>query len=189
MINRDGGNLVMKKQITIFLSIIAFLYFNSEMVMADNYVKTGQWSYFSDTVMGGISEGNARFENDGTNKILRLTGEVSTENNGGFVQVRLAVPEDITANKKGIKLKIKGNGENYYLHIRNSSTKLPWHYYQQAFSTDDTWKEVQLPFENFKKSSSLMWSKMKQSTIKTIGIVAYGKDHTADVSIMSFVFY
>ena len=189
MCNCDGGNLVIKKHTTIFLSIIAFLYVNCGMAMADDYVKIGQWSYFSDTVMGGISEGNARFENDGTDKILRLTGEVSTENNGGFVQVRLVVPEGITKNKKGIKLKIKGNGENYYLHIRNSNTKLPWHYYQQAFATDDTWKEVQLPFGNFEKSSSLMWSKMKHSTIKTIGIVAYGKDHTADVSIRSFTFY
>ena len=31
--------------------------------MADNLIKTGQWAYFADTVMGGNSEGPAPFEN------------------------------------------------------------------------------------------------------------------------------
>jgi hypothetical protein len=30
---------------------------------------------------------------------------------------------------------------------------------------------------------------MKKNTIKTIGIVAYGKDHTADISVKSLEFY
>jgi hypothetical protein len=30
---------------------------------------------------------------------------------------------------------------------------------------------------------------IKQATIKTIGIVAYGKDHTADISVISLEFY
>ena len=33
--------------------------------MADNIIKTGQWSYFADTVMGGVSEGAAKFEDQG----------------------------------------------------------------------------------------------------------------------------
>ena len=181
--------MINKKNINAFALVGSFLILTCGGALADNLIKTGQWSYFSDTVMGGVSEGSASFKNSGSEKFLRLTGEVSTENNGGFVQVRSAVPQGIAKAKTGIKIKVKGNGEQYYLHIRNSSTQLPWHYYQQGFDAKDTWQEIILPFDLFEKSSSLMWSKMKESTIKTIGIVAYGKDHTADVSIMSLEFY
>ncbi|MFB0994623.1 MAG: CIA30 family protein, partial [Paracoccaceae bacterium] len=77
----------------------------------------------------------------------------------------------------------------YYLHIRNSGTRKPWHYYQKGFDTTSTWEEIKLPFESFMKSSSSLRTAIKQSTIKTIGIVAYGKDHTADISVMSLEFY
>ena len=103
--------------------------------------------------------------------------------------MRSSVPWALAKGKTGIKLKVKGNGETYYLHIRNSSTRLPWHYYQQGFDTTNTWQEIELPFQSFVKSSSLMRTVIKQATIKTIGIVAYGKDHTADISVISLEFY
>ena len=160
-----------------------------DTAMAENLIKTGQWSYLADTVMGGVSEGSAEFINSGSDKTIRLTGEVSTANNGGFIQVRSSVPWELAKGKIGIRLKIKGNGDQYYLHIRNSSTRLPWHYYQQSFETTATWQEIKIPFQSFIKSSSLMQTVIRQRTIKTIGIVAYGKNHTADLSVISLEFY
>ena len=178
-----------RKMICKLGAIGSLLIFICGGTLADNLIKESQWSYFSDTVMGGVSEGKASFEVSNSERFLRLTGVVSTKNNGGFVQVRSIVPSGMAKAKTGIKMKVRGNGEIYYLHIRNSSTQLPWHYYQQGFNTTDTWQEVILPFKSFEKSSSLMWSKMKESTIKTIGIVAYGKDYKADISVMSLEFY
>ena len=126
---------------------------------------------------------------NGSEKFIRLIGEVSTANNGGFIQVRSLIPWEVAKGKTGIKIKVKGNGEQYYLHIRNSSTRLPWHYYQQGFETTSTWREIKLPFQFFKRSSSVLRNLVKQSTIKSIAIVAYGKDHTADISVMSLEFY
>ena len=157
--------------------------------MAKNLVQTSEWSYQADTVMGGVSEGSAEFKGNGSDKFIRLVGEVSTANNGGFIQVRSAIPWEIAKGKTGIKIKVKGNGEQYYLHIRNSSTRLPWHYYHQGFETTTTWKEIKLPFKLFKRSSSVLRNLVQQNTIKTIAIVAYGKDHTADISVMSLEFY
>ncbi|MDB0052550.1 CIA30 family protein [Ascidiaceihabitans sp.] len=157
--------------------------------MADNIIKTGQWSYFADTVMGGVSEGAAKFEDQGLDQVIRLIGEVSTANNGGFIQVRSPVLWEAAKGKTGIKLTIKGNGDQYYLHIRTANTRLPWHYYQLSFQTNGSWREVRLPFDAFVKSSSLMKTKLNQSKIKTIGIVAYGKDYSADVSVQGLEFY
>ena len=59
----------------------------SEIVTAKNLVEKNNWAYLADTVMGGVSQGRAEFSSDA----LRLTGKVSTENNGGFIQVRTRV--------------------------------------------------------------------------------------------------
>jgi hypothetical protein len=46
---------------------------------------SARWTYFADTVMGGVSTGNATFERDAVGSFVRLSGEVSTDNNGGFI--------------------------------------------------------------------------------------------------------
>jgi len=114
---------------------------------------------------------------------------VSTANNGGFIQVRTVISEQLIKQKVGIKLKVKGNGQEYFLHIRTSNTRLPWHYYQQGFDTTNSWSEIKLPFETFSKSSALLRPTLNPELIKTIGIVAYGKDHLADVSVIELEFY
>ena len=49
------------------------------------------WDYLSDQVMGGVSEGNVLLEKDGDTSFARLIGDVSTSNNGGFIQLRSAI--------------------------------------------------------------------------------------------------
>ena len=176
------------KTITASLFTLLLLLTNGS-AMADNLIKTGQWAYLADTVMGGISEGTAQFEDQGTSQVIRLSGEVSTANNGGFIQVRSPVVWEAAKGKTGIKLMVKGNGELYFLHIRSTNTRLPWHYYQHSFPTNGSWNEVRLPFEAFVKSSAILRSTFNQSKIETICIVAYGKDYTADVSVKSLEFY
>jgi hypothetical protein len=139
--------------------------------------------------MGGISEGTAQFEDQGIDQVIRLSGEVSTANNGGFIQVRSPVLWEAAKGKTGIRLTVKGNGDQYFLHIRSTDTRLPWHYYQHSFQASGAWSEISLPFEDFEKSSSLLRATLGQSKIKTIGIVAYGKDYSADVSVKRLEFY
>ena len=172
------------KTIAASLSIL-FLTLLNGGAMANDLIKTGQWVYLADRVMGGISEGTAQFED----QVIRLSGEVSTANNGGFIQVRSPVLWEAAKGKTGIRLTVKGNGDQYFLHIRSTDTHLPWHYYQHSFQASGAWSEISLPFEDFEKSSSLLRATLGQSKIKTIGIVAYGKDYSADVSVKRLEFY
>ena len=50
-----------------------------------------EWKFQSDQVMGGVSQGDASLVQDGDMFFFRLTGDVSTRNNGGFVQFRSKV--------------------------------------------------------------------------------------------------
>ena len=176
------------KTIAASLSIL-FLTLLNGGAMANNLIKTGQWVYLTDRVMGGISEGTAQFEDQGIDQVIRLSGEVSTANNGGFIQVRSPVLWEAAKGKTGIRLTVKGNGDQYFLHIRSTDTRLPWHYYQHSFQASGAWSEISLPFEDFEKSSSLLRAQLDQGKIKTIGIVAYGKDYSADVSVKRLEFY
>ena len=168
----------------IFYATVLLLAMTSA-VIPKNMVYQNNWAYLADTVMGGVSQGTVNFS-DGA---IRLTGQVSTKNNGGFIQVRTRIDPIEAKGKKGIKIKVKGNGDIYYLHIRNASARLPWHYYTAKFQTNDKWEEVIIPFDEFEKSATLMPKKLKADTIKTIGLVAYGKDHSADVSLANLEFY
>ena len=176
------------KTIAASLSILFMTLLNGG-AMANNLIKTGSWVYLADRVMGGISEGTAQFEDQGIDQVIRLSGEVSTANNGGFIQVRSPVLWEAAKGKTGIRLTVKGNGDQYFLHIRSTDTRLPWHYYQHSFQASGAWSEISLPFEDFEKSSSLLRATLGQSKIKTIGIVAYGKDYSADVSVKRLEFY
>ena len=174
------------KKLLIALSLIVI---GKTQLIAENLIESGRWIYFADNVMGGISEGSSEYVKVASGKAIRLYGEVSTKNNGGFIQVRMPYSIDQLEKYKGIKIKMKGNGDEYFLHLRNRSSRLPWQYYQASFKSEPTWKEVNIPFEQFKRSSNFMKSVFDPSSIKTIGIVAYGKDHTADVMVSELEFY
>ena len=47
-----------------------------------------EWEFISDQVMGGISSGKLDLINSQEESFIRLSGTVSTENNGGFIQYR-----------------------------------------------------------------------------------------------------
>ncbi len=167
------------------LSVTVLILCMSTTTNAKNLVYENNWAYLADTVMGGVSKGSAEFAAGA----IRLTGQVSTKNNGGFIQVRTRIDPSEPRGKIGIKIKVKGNGDVYYLHIRNASARLPWHYYTASFQTSEKWKDIKIPFDKFEKSATFMSRKLKADTIKTIGLVAYGKDHNADVSIANLEFY
>ena len=135
------------------LLTLSFIMIGQIQLHAENLIESGKWIYFADNVMGGISEGASEYVIEPSGKAIRLYGEVSTKNNGGFIQVRMPYSIESATKYEGIKIKIKGNGEEYFLHLRNRSSRLPWQYYQARFKSDTDWTEVKIPFKDFKKSS------------------------------------
>ena len=54
--------------------------------------------------MGGLSFGKVNIEEVKNKKCYKMTGNVTTENNGGFIQIRMAINSSI-ASEKGRKQK------------------------------------------------------------------------------------
>ena len=149
------------------------------------------WQYISDQTMGGVSNGQAVLDKDGDMIFARLTGNVSTANNGGFIQIRtnFSFVDLINTNKdlKGVLLNTKGNGEIYHIFIRTSDTRSYRDYHAATFIAQDQWTIVDLPFSKFKNRFSN--KKLNGNDIRTFGIVAYGRDFQSDVSVSEINLY
>ena len=149
------------------------------------------WQYISDQTMGGVSNGQAVLDKEGDMIFARLTGNVSTANNGGFIQIRtnFSFVNLINTNKelKGVILNTKGNGETYHIFIRTSEDRSYRDFYSATFTANDNWQIVDLPFTKFKHRYSN--KSLNGNDIRTFGIVAYGRDFFSDVSVSEISFY
>ncbi|MCF7956159.1 MAG: CIA30 family protein [Phycisphaerae bacterium] len=144
-----------------------------------------QWQFVADTVMGGKSTGSMEMVSYDEKKCLRMTGDVSLENNGGFIQCRSFLKDGRkmfdASDFDGIKLMVKGNGHKYAVHLRTSRTWLPWQYYEVKFDTSGDWQEILVPFDKFKPYS--LKKALNKGKIKSIAIVAIGEKIKADIYV------
>ena len=184
----------MESRVKILMLSISLMLLNYETSGANTLVEKfenspqSRWVFFADTVMGGKSEGKLVFGSSGSKKFARLSGNVSVENNGGFIQMRSNI-SGVDENGKGIRVKVRGNGEQYYIFLRTSGTILPWQYYKASFPTTGNWTEVKIDFSNFQKSGVFLSKKINPNSIKSVGIVAFGKQFEAQVDICELNFY
>ena len=160
-----------------------------EILLEDNF--SGQpeqrWRFISDRVMGGVSTGKLTFELSDGDIVAHMTGTVSTANNGGFIQFRRNI--QVPKNARGIVLRVRGNDQAYFIHARTRDARVPWHHYRTTFDATSQWRDVNLPFNSFAPSSRGLPGKLRGSFIRSLGIVAYGREHRADIEVKWLAFY
>jgi len=149
-----------------------------------------QWNFITDQVMGGISTGNFIVEKVDGVMCYRMTGDVSTKNNGGFIQIRAKLNPEINSKEyDGVYLKIYGNEKNYNLHLRTELTLAPWQYYSFTFATTKDWREIRAPFKEFQKSNFYQPKSILGQNIKSIGLVAGFDNFKSDICLGEIGFY
>lgn len=148
-----------------------------------------RWRFIADTVMGGASNGNVAFKTEGSRSFAHMTGNVSTKNNGGFIQIRRQLAKPPSNDTEGVRLVVRGNGQPYFLHLRTSGTILPWQYYQARFNTKEDWHEIQIPLARFKRSGWMLKKTVVSKSINSIAVVAFGRDHSADIQVRELGWY
>lgn len=142
-----------------------------------------RWQVFSDRVMGGVSTGRATLGEEAGRRFLRLSGTVSTANNGGFLQARLVLGTALAQDAQGLELTVRGDGQPYFVHLRTSRTRLPWQFYQSSFGTGPGWSDVRLDWASFVPKGRGLGAALVPGEIRSLAIAAYGRDHEADVSV------
>lgn len=103
-----------------------------------------EWFTTNDDVMGGISTSSMQIDTEGNGL---FSGEVSTENNGGFAMTRLRKKLDLTKGIEKIVLRVKGDGKTYQLRIKSDVYQRYW--YVQSFTTTTEWQTITLSLTDF----------------------------------------
>ena len=148
-----------------------------------------RWRFFTDAVMGGVSSGQVVFVQEDGQPHARMTGHVSTANRGGFIQMRLDLASPPPEGTTGVRLVVRGNDQRYFVHLRTAGTVLPWQYYQAGFDVTRSWSEVRLPLAAFVASGALLRTVPRPSSLKSVAVVAFGRDHDAEIEVREMGFY
>lgn len=149
-----------------------------------------EWQLVTDQVMGGISKGELTLDNYNNRNCLRMRGDVTTENNGGFVQIALplSTQDDFDATDyTGVELDVAGNNEAYNIHFRTAGLWCPWQSYRFTFQATTEWKTLRFPFAEIKPYKTN--KRFQQHRLMRIGLVGIGRDFQADLCVASVKLY
>lgn len=158
----------------------------SQPVMADDLDLSPDWEYVADTVMGGVSSGQARRQIVEGRDAVRLTGVVSLENNGGFVQIAFDLADGAVfdvSGYTGIALDVLGNGETYDLRLRTDALTRPWQSFRTDFTAPTEWTTIKVAFMDFQPHRTD--AAFEPARLRRIGILAIGREMDADISVSS----
>jgi len=149
------------------------------------------WRGVSDKVMGGISEAAITHAVISGHPCLHLSGDVKLENDGGFIQATLDLaPSGGTfdaSDYTGVRLIVRGNSEQYSLHLRTPDNVRPWQSYRAHFNAGPDWKTLDLPFSAF--APHRLDAPLDIKLLRRIGLVAIGRAFYADLAIAELGFY
>lgn len=144
-----------------------------------------KWEYVADRVMGGVSKGGMRKEMFRGRTATVLHGDVSLENNGGFVQVAFDLLPDGTGfdarDWDGIAIDVCGNDTIYDLRLRTDQLTKPWQSFRTAFTAKPEWQTLRIPFDAVvsHKTDAIF----DPAQLRRIGILAIGREFTAEVAV------
>lgn len=149
------------------------------------------WRLVSDTVMGGVSRGTLTQEHVLDRPARRMRGQVSLENNGGFVQMAL----DLTSaggacdasDMDGLLLWVCGNDEEYNVHLRTRDLDRPWQSFRASFHAGRAWRQLLLPFRDFTPHRTE--AELRLTQLHRIGLVAIGRPFEADLAMGRLAFF
>jgi hypothetical protein len=149
-----------------------------------------EWRFVADTVMGGVSSGDVTLDSHNDRNCLRMRGNVSTKNNGGFVQISLSLSDSgvfDASDYDGIEFEVSGNSESYNVHLRTTGPWFPWQSYRASFTATPDWQTVRIPFsklEAYKTSQAF-----RQNKLKRVGLLGIGREFQADLCLAAIRFY
>jgi hypothetical protein len=150
-----------------------------------------RWRFFSDQVMGGVSRGSADIAELDGRRALRLRGDVSLENNGGFTQMAIDLGVDggdfDAGDYTGVAVTARGDGKCYAVSLRSADIRRPWQSYRSEFIAADTWTTHYLPFAGFRPHR--IDQPLNLHRLRRLGIIAIGEPGAVDIAVACVTFY
>ena len=169
----------------------------NSMILSDFHTGEGledvgaSWTGFTDRVMGGVSDADFQSETLAGRRCIRLTGQVTTANGGGFVQMALDLAPrrgsfDASAFS-GLELLVHGNNEDYNIHLRTADVRWYDQSYRATVFVEPEWQLVRLPWESFSPNS--ITEPFDASRLQRIGVLGWMREFEADIALSRIALY
>ena len=149
-----------------------------------------KWEYVADTVMGGVSTGQIANEQVAGRAATRLTGQVSLDNNGGFIQMAADLEQGgvIDASSwSGIEIEVYGNGAVYEVRLRTDALTRPWQSFRATVTAASEWQSLRLQWSVFEAHRTD--AGFDPARFRRIGVLAIGSQMQADIAVSAIRFY
>ena len=197
---------IKRRSLALILAISPFVNWNSVMAASDDSNKLvltnftldepyligeSGWRGFSDRVMGGISDAAFGGDDIAGKKCARMTGDVTRESNGGFIQMAMSFggrdAELDASGYDGLELLVYGNNEDYNVHIRTADCGWYDQSYRATIFAKPEWQIVRLPWDAFKPNG--LEAPLDIARINRIAILGWMREFKADISLAEISLY
>lgn len=103
------------------------------------------WQVILDNVMGGRSQGEVSYQQG----IMRFSGKLSLENNGGFASIRSPYGSHDFANFSQAIIRYRGTGGEFAIVLEDAE---PFYEpkYRYTLKLNEDWQEVRIPLADFR---------------------------------------
>ena len=139
------------------------------------------WRNVDDSVMGGVSASTSSWVLSGGRGAMEFTGELSTENNGGFASTLSRVDTEIgrrAAGSRSLRVQAFGDGRTYLLQLRaGPSGAERWisRFTPPTLDTEGTEPTVEVTLESFEPVNQFLRpidpvAALDPATISQIGV-------------------
>lgn len=149
------------------------------------------WRGFSDRVMGGVSNGSFAVTEMAGRRGLRMTGRVTRDQGGGFIQLALdlgtrAAPFDGAA-WTGVELLVHGNDEDYNVHVRTADCGWYDESYRMTVHLAPGWQRLRLPWAGFRPNGKL--PALDPARLRRIALLGWMREFDADAVVGEVALY
>jgi hypothetical protein len=136
------------------------------------------WRLVSDEVMGGLSTGTLTATDYLGRPALALRGRVRLENQGGFLQMALALTPP-PGEWRALELELAGPPHDYGVHLRTAGLAAPWQAWRATVAVTPAWQTLRVPFDAFRPYR--FEGTLVPSQIRRLGLVALGSAFDAEL--------
>jgi len=138
----------MKIRFTLCLLVMTtFLWSQESLVDFGKYKDGERWKITNDGVMGGLSEGDYRFSDDG----VVFSGKISLENNGGFSSYRSQYKKRDLSSFKKLIIRYRSKQYDMGFTLEMDRRWFVPYYKANLPATNWKWEEKEIAFSDFVK--------------------------------------
>ena len=152
---------------------------------------SARWRGFSDRVMGGVSDAEFAKATVGGKRCIRLTGRVTRDSGGGFIQMALDLGSrgaDFDGSAyTGVEFLVYGNDEDYNVHVRTADCGWYDDSYRATVRVASRWQPLRIPWTGFTPNGVSV--PLNPARLQRIALLGWMREFTADVALAEAALY